>query len=221
MSPVWSRWTATARRPAGRSRARPADRARADLPACAERPAGIRGHRRRHRAPGPRTRPPDSDHHPQRRWMSGCRCATSKRQPRMLTHGRQCGMTGPAATWTGTRPTSSPRISRAPPGNSPGLALLRLAATAVRRRLTTVIGHGPQRQPEREPPFWTLPAALMFSMATCRSGCRYVPELGVSGLRPGPGAALAWLSPDRAVQRRMLASFTSPSASSPNRTGRG
>ena len=37
------------------------------LPARAERAAGVRGHRHRHRAPGPRTRAPDADHHPQGR----------------------------------------------------------------------------------------------------------------------------------------------------------
>src|SRR5215831_3853564 len=49
-----------ARRPAGRGRARPATRARADLPARPERAAGAGGRRRRHRAAGPRTRPPDA-----------------------------------------------------------------------------------------------------------------------------------------------------------------
>jgi len=45
------------------------------------------------------------------------RCVTSKKPPRMLTRGPRSGTTGPAAAWTGTPPTSSPRISRAPPGN--------------------------------------------------------------------------------------------------------
>ena len=43
---------------------RPASRVCADLAARAERAAGLRGHRRRHRAPGPRARAPDSGHHP-------------------------------------------------------------------------------------------------------------------------------------------------------------
>ena len=30
-------------------------------------------------------------------WMPGCRCATSKRQPHMLTREQRCGMTGPGA----------------------------------------------------------------------------------------------------------------------------
>ena len=45
------------------------------------------------------------------------RCAMSKKPPRMLIQGPRCGTTGPAAVWTGTPPTSSPRISRVPPGN--------------------------------------------------------------------------------------------------------
>ena len=44
-------------------RARPADRACADLATGPERTAGLRGHRRRHRAPRPRTRTPDADDH--------------------------------------------------------------------------------------------------------------------------------------------------------------
>ena len=53
-----------ARRTAGDGRARPPVRARADLAARPERAAGLRGHRRRHRAPGLGARPPDLDHHP-------------------------------------------------------------------------------------------------------------------------------------------------------------
>ena len=56
-----------ARRPAGRRRARPAARACADLAAGLERAAGLRGHRRGYRAPGPGTRPPDADDYPQGR----------------------------------------------------------------------------------------------------------------------------------------------------------
>ena len=52
-----------ARRAAGGGRARPADRACADLATGPERTAGLRGHRRRHRAPRPRTRTPDADDH--------------------------------------------------------------------------------------------------------------------------------------------------------------
>ena len=51
-------------RHAGGRRARPAGRPCADLATRAERPAGIGGHRRGHRAPGPGARAPDADHHP-------------------------------------------------------------------------------------------------------------------------------------------------------------
>ena len=47
----------------------------------------------------------------------GSPCATSRKPHLMLTRGRRCGMTGPAAAWTGMRPTSSPPTSQAPPGN--------------------------------------------------------------------------------------------------------
>jgi hypothetical protein len=57
-----------------------------------------------------------------RRWMPGCRCATSKRQLHMLTRGRRCGMTGPAAAWTGTPPASPPLTSQATPGGIGELA---------------------------------------------------------------------------------------------------
>jgi hypothetical protein len=48
--------------------------------------------------------------------MRGSRCATSHRQLHMQIRGRRCGMTGPAAAWTGTRRTSSPPTSQAPLG---------------------------------------------------------------------------------------------------------
>jgi integrase len=65
-------------------------------------------------------------------------------------------MTGRAAAWTGTRPISWPLTSRVPSGNPRGLGLFRLAAMAVRRKVPAVIGHGPQPQPEREPPICIL-----------------------------------------------------------------
>jgi len=64
-SPCRSAGPQRARRPAGRRRARDRGRARTDLPAGPERAAGLGGHRRGHRAPGPRPRAPNSDHHPQ------------------------------------------------------------------------------------------------------------------------------------------------------------
>jgi len=56
-----------ARRPAGRRRARPARRARPDLPARTQRAAGVGGNRRGHRVSRARARPPDPGHHPQGR----------------------------------------------------------------------------------------------------------------------------------------------------------
>jgi integrase/recombinase XerD len=87
-----------------------------------------------------------------RRWTPGCRCGTCKRQLHMRTHAPRCGMTGPGAAWTATQHMSSPPTSRAPHGSSRGHGTFRLAATAVRRKLTAVIDHCPQSQPKREPP---------------------------------------------------------------------
>jgi hypothetical protein len=49
----------------------------------------------------------------------------------MRTRRRRCGMTGPAAAWTGTLPTSSPPTSQAPPGNGMPAGKLRPAAAAA------------------------------------------------------------------------------------------
>ena len=59
------------------------------------------------------------------RWMPGSRCATCKKPPHTVTREPRCGTTGPAAAWTGTRPTSSPPTSQALPGKgaSAGTAL--------------------------------------------------------------------------------------------------
>jgi integrase len=67
-------------------------------------------------------------------WMPGSLCGTCKRRRRMRTRAPRSGMTGPAAAWTGTRPTSSPPTSRVPPGNRRLELLHRLAATAARRQ---------------------------------------------------------------------------------------
>ena len=66
-------------------------------------------------------------------WMPGSRCAMCKRLHLMRARGPRCGLTGPAAAWTDTPPTSSPRISQAPPGNRHCWQQLRLEATAARR----------------------------------------------------------------------------------------
>jgi integrase len=47
---------------------------------------------------------------------AGSRCVMCRRPPRTRTRERRCGMTAPAAAWTGTRPTSSPPASQAPHG---------------------------------------------------------------------------------------------------------
>ena len=49
-------------------------------------------------------------------WTPGSRSATSRRQPRTRTRGPRCGMTGAAAAWTATPPTSSQPTSQALPG---------------------------------------------------------------------------------------------------------
>jgi hypothetical protein len=65
-------------------------------------------------------------------WLPECHCATFRgslaRRP-----GPRCGMTGPAAAWTGTRPTSSQHTSQAPPGNGMSAGKLRPAAAAAGR----------------------------------------------------------------------------------------
>jgi integrase-like protein len=83
----------------------------------------------------------------------GSRCAMSRRPPRTRTRGPRCGMTGPAAAWTGTPPTSSPPTSQAPSGSQgrhrswrrkpPGKAGLVSHQEMITRRY-------PKR--EREPP---------------------------------------------------------------------
>jgi hypothetical protein len=67
LSQVVDPWRGRDRRPARHVRGRGRGR-RTGLPGQladgAERPAGLRGHRRRHRAAGPGTRAPHADHHP-------------------------------------------------------------------------------------------------------------------------------------------------------------
>ena len=61
---------------------------------------------------------------------AGSRCATCKRPGHMLTRASRCGTTAPGAASTGTPPTSSPCMSRAPPGNGLQREQLCLAAAA-------------------------------------------------------------------------------------------
>ena len=129
----------------------PPGRARADLAAGAERAAGLGGHRRGHRAPGPGARAPDADDHPH---YQGGRIVTIPLAPRTaraidLAVGERaaarCSWPRTAGGWTGTQPTSSPLTSQAPPGNPRVLERRRLTAGARRRRIA-VIRHGPQPQ---------------------------------------------------------------------------
>ena len=121
MSPTRSPWTATSSAPAGRGRARLAARARADLAARDERAAGVGGHRRRHRAPGPGTRAPDADHHPQGRQGRHHPAGAAHRPGDRPGHRRTSGQAGvPAAAgggWTVTAPDGSSARSRATPGS--------------------------------------------------------------------------------------------------------
>ena len=140
-------------------------------------------------------------------WMPGCHCGTCKRRRRTRTREPRCAMTAPEAAWTGMRPTLSPPMSRVPPGNLRGLELFRLAAAAARRKVKAVIGHGPQPQPEREPPFGAAgerehPAVLavhngMFGMIASYSDHVECERLGaalVANLRVpcAPGSVATW-----------------------------
>ena len=94
-----------------------------------------------------------------RQFTSWCRARSlalfagmCRKPPRTRIRGRRCGMTGPAAAWTVTRPTSSPLMSQVPPGNPQGPESRRLAAAAARRRLMIVASYGPRAQREREQP---------------------------------------------------------------------
>ena len=100
---------------------------RAGVPGCG-RPAAVRPARRR--ADGPQGRPPRAGiaktitprtlRHvfiTAASWTLGSRCATCNKPPLMQIRAPRCGITGPAAAWTGTPPTSSPPASRAPPGS--------------------------------------------------------------------------------------------------------
>jgi len=51
------------------------------------------------------------------RWTLEFRCVTCKKPPLTPIRAPRCAMTGPAAAWTATLPTSSPPTSRAPPGD--------------------------------------------------------------------------------------------------------
>ena len=103
----------------GSRRARAADRACA---ARAERPAGLRGQRRRHRAPRSGTRPPDSHDYPQGRRGRHHLLAPRTARAIDLAIGERTGAPGVPSRgrrggWTRTPLTSSPPTSQATPAN--------------------------------------------------------------------------------------------------------
>ncbi len=94
----------------------------AGLAARAERAAGLGSYQRRHRAPRPRARPPDPDHHPQGRQgrhhpAGAAHCAGDRpghrrthRRPGVPGQGRAAA--GPTRRRAGRPPDSSPRRDR-------------------------------------------------------------------------------------------------------------
>ena len=94
------------------------------------------------------------------RWMPGSRCATCRKPPPMRTRGPRCDMTGPAAAWTGTRPTLSPPTSQAQPDSPRQRAAVppgghhRQADSPNALRASSSNTAPPSA--EREPPFCTV-----------------------------------------------------------------
>ena len=90
--------------------------------AGAERAAGLRGHWRRHRAPGPGTRPPDADDHPQGRQGSPSRWRRARRGrstwPSASARTARYSWLRTAGGWTGTAPGGSCAVPRAAPGSA-------------------------------------------------------------------------------------------------------
>jgi integrase len=88
------------------------------------------------------------------RWTPGSRCVTCKRPPLMLIRAPRCATTGPAAAWTGTLPTLSPPMSRAPPGSRIGAGAAPSGGNGRGAELPPPCGgHARRRQEAREPPF--------------------------------------------------------------------
>ncbi len=136
--------------------------------------------------------------------------AASHADPRTTMRYEQ---SGPAAAWTGMRPTSSPPTSRAPPGN--GTPNWRSFARQWQRPGEAAHipdGHGQRPQDEREPPFGAHPLAFMMPSRSVRdqtlwegaalrtvarrpsdlslepsAGCRAVNHLGLTGSDPLQG----------------------------------
>jgi hypothetical protein len=155
------RSTQRARRATGSHRARAADRACADLSARAERAAGLRSHRRRHRAPRSGTRPPDSHDYPQGRQGRHHPARAAHRpgdQPGHRRAHRRTGVPGRGRRggWTRTPLTSSPPTSEAPPSNrstswkSSARRSQPSDGAACGHRSRTPGGHAPRSQRERQ-----------------------------------------------------------------------
>jgi hypothetical protein len=139
------------------------DRACADLAARAERAAGLRGHRRRHRAPRSGTRPPDSHDYPQGRHGRHHTARAAHRPDDRPGHRRAHRRTsvrgrGRRGGWIRTPLTSSPPTSQAPPANrstswkSSARRSQPSDGAACGRRSQTPGGDAPRSQREREPP---------------------------------------------------------------------
>jgi integrase/recombinase XerD len=92
-------------------------------------------------------------------WTPGCRCGMCRRRLPTRIRARRCGMTGPAAAWTGTRPLSSLPTSLVPPGKTgrlktPPGGQSRRAELPRRQSQTPSGGDVVRPQREREPPIW-------------------------------------------------------------------
>jgi integrase/recombinase XerD len=112
------------------------------------------------------------------RLMPGCRCAMCKKPHPMLTRAPRSGMTVPEAASTGTPRISSPRLSRAPPGNPrrPAVPPGRLAAPPLGGQALAIHNHGRaavtgrSRKAAREPPFCTGTAPSVRSVRGAQNG---------------------------------------------------
>jgi hypothetical protein len=170
-------------------------RARPDLPACPQRPAGIRGDRRRHRAPGPGTR-----HRTLVITRKGGKVVTIPLAPRTAraidlaigqrTEGRSSSPPT-VGGWTGTAPPASSPGSPAAPGSASMSALTRCGTRSSPLHLTPEYRCGMCRRPPRTPilvrpcattghaPAWTgTPHTLSPPLSPGQpvSSCRRIPD---------------------------------------------
>jgi Phage integrase family len=127
----------------------------------------------------------------------GSRCATCKRRPLMRIRGPRSGMTGPAAAWTGTPPTSWPPTSRAPPGNGKPAATAPPGSGSRRTELRSRCGgHTRRPQDEREPPICSAVASGKILNRAVQIGHFCVPaswlRAGFAGCRRSARAGCRW-----------------------------